>query len=477
MSSSFSINDLLGGAPLLQPRPESQLEFTTTLSKKDRSALSADKLLKIKELACSGISNKFTGIEPQLTSSKKLETAYDIGLRLFELRKSMIEMDMEDVFNILSPQDIQALTSNQVPLIGNVTTTNLFDCFGKITVEEVKESNKYYSQYGLRFTVENLVWSEARVLNSLEPRLQSKILDKLRATPAVSRGGPLALKLALDVILDLTPDNLHAMSEAIRTLKLADFPGEHIGKAIAYLRGTILILRNCKSLMDDNSLFYLLYQLFKSASSKDFVAYVHQVYLNHVEKLNVLTIDQLFDKLESQYTSIYNLGLWDAAKHDSDSVFFVHNKSSGKDKDLSGVTCFRCNQKGHYANRCPSADSKPSGKPLPVATVDRTPPGKNQSHERTASNGVVELWCGHCQVWTNHAKNTPECPSSRNKVNLASGDPPQTVPPTTPTAATATIPPVAPTPVTSTVGTAVDAQPGAGVAMTSLITRLQRTGY
>ena len=78
--------------------------------------------------------------------------------------------------------------------------TSLFKNFKGIREEEVRVSNRYYSQYGLDYSVENLAWSNNHLLNTCEKPLQNKILKGLVGVNAMELGGPLVLKLILNII-------------------------------------------------------------------------------------------------------------------------------------------------------------------------------------------------------------------------------------------------------------------------------------
>ena len=80
---------------------------------------------------------------------------------------------------------------------------SLLKNFKGIGEEEVRVSNQYYSQYGLEYSVENLAWSNDRLLNTCEEPLRNKILEGLVGVDAMELGGPLVLKLMLDIIMDV----------------------------------------------------------------------------------------------------------------------------------------------------------------------------------------------------------------------------------------------------------------------------------
>ena len=63
--------------------------------------------------------------------------------------------------------------------------------------------NRYYSQYGSDYLVENLAWTHDRLLNTCEEPLCNEILEGLVGVDAMEIGSPLLLKLILDIIMDV----------------------------------------------------------------------------------------------------------------------------------------------------------------------------------------------------------------------------------------------------------------------------------
>lgn len=433
INKTMDIKSILGAAPLAvsSPRSVADISVVSAIPKNARPT-DAEKLAKVYDLATKGLTFKFALIEPQLIANRRMEQVYDIGLRIYELNQSIMLHDMQDVFFILTEDDLRALSSAaDETLRGDaiLSPINLFESFGKVSVISVRASNKFYAQFGQSYTLQNLHWSEQKVLNSLDPKLSAKVQERLRDIPVDERGGPLVLKLALDFIIDVGEEGLHSLNESIRTLKLTDFPGENVSKAASFLRGTLMVLKNCDAAPPNHTLFTLLFSFFKTASTKDFSDYISTLQTNQREGLSKMTLEDLLTKADRYYDSLYRLNKWVAAKKDPESVFYVRKKTdeNGDSSDLSKVVCFKCKALGHYANKCPLKNGPKEGhggKPLPVPTFDRKPPGKDQPHERVSSSGQKEFWCGHCSVWCSHKKGDTSCPKYKppsGAANLVDG--------------------------------------------------------
>ena len=57
-------------------------------------------------------------------------------------------------------------------------------------------------------------------------------------------GGPLVLKLMLNIIMDVNDSILRALMQRLQTLRLKEIPRENIYIAVSYLKGALLLLQN-----------------------------------------------------------------------------------------------------------------------------------------------------------------------------------------------------------------------------------------
>ena len=138
---------------------------------------------------------------------------YDLHMRLEALGKYIIFYDMDDIFNIIPSKTVKLLEGkleelfaaqrviNQTrdllasdPLNAALQTDlatavadgnraivelevvtleplDLLRIYKGISEEDIRVSNRYYSQYGSCYSVENLAWSNDRLLNTCEEPL------------------------------------------------------------------------------------------------------------------------------------------------------------------------------------------------------------------------------------------------------------------------------------------------------------------
>ena len=68
---------------------------------------------------------------------------------------------------------------------------------------------------------------------------------------AMDMGGPLVLKLMLDIIMDVDDSALQSLTQSLQTLRLKDVPGENVCMAVSYLKVVLLLLQNYSGLPTD----------------------------------------------------------------------------------------------------------------------------------------------------------------------------------------------------------------------------------
>ena len=156
--------------------------------------------------------------------------------------------------------------------------------------------------------------------------------------------GPLAFHHMIQLILSVEDQAISSLVRKIQEMRLKDFPGENVSTAASYLRGVILLLENCKEIPTD--LMGLLNEIFTSASTADFSAYVNMLYTSHHTSVKIMTLLQFIEDAEKEYRLYYRCEKWTAAKHDPGSVFYAGSKD----------ICYNCGEEGHSSYEC----SKPS---------------------------------------------------------------------------------------------------------------------
>ena len=169
----------------------------------------------------------------------------------------------------------------------DIVTTNLLVNHKGIREGEERVSNIFYSQHGQENSIENLTSSNDRILNTCEETLRNKILEGMVGTNEMESGGPLVLKIMLDIIICFDNSALRALTQCMQTLRLKDFPGDNVCTSASYLKGALLLLQNCSNLPTET--MGLLNDTIGSVDCDEFSGFTNYVCFNHERKTQVMT--------------------------------------------------------------------------------------------------------------------------------------------------------------------------------------------
>eukprot|EP00957_Ditylum_brightwellii_P112754 8595599-Ditylum_brightwellii.AAC.1 len=76
--------------------------------------------------------------------------------------------------------------------------TNLLKHYNALTLEDVKQSVKFYHLYGYEFDIKNLKWSRDYLANSSTGELRNKVEEKMPTLDLTEQGGPTYLFLMME---------------------------------------------------------------------------------------------------------------------------------------------------------------------------------------------------------------------------------------------------------------------------------------
>jgi hypothetical protein len=410
------------------------------VGKKERTKLKlSDKksYYKVRDAAIEGMKAKFTHLKPidEKASVEHFEAVYSVVTRFEDLSYQMGKNDMSDVFNIPSDFVFDTSTQSYVPA-AHAKSVNLFSDANNIDIETIKRANAYFLKFGADYHGENIIWSGEKILNSCDTELRDKLIESTRNWGEEYKGGPTYLKLLLSLILSTTEKSLRSLTNKLAKLKITDFDGENVTKAVSFIRGVVLILRDNKSLPTD--LTSLILRIFKASTCEVFK--LHVTNIDSLVELGVKTydLDTLLTNLDQKYIELLGRSEWTAKseKAHQESSFLAGDSV----KDLLKIICFNCGAVGHGVNNCPKPknddlinlrieimtnygkprEKKPSGKPNGKQRDPLTiPPRRSESHQKSF-DGVTKHWCGRpeCRKWTDHV--TKDHPSTEQGNNASS---------------------------------------------------------
>jgi hypothetical protein len=430
-SQLVTASQWLGGeTPRTQARTSDEVAGVGLgVGKKDRAALKLkDKksYYKVRDNAIEGMKTKFTHLKSidEKASVEHFEAVYSVITRFEDLSNQMIKNDMIDVFSI--PSSFVLNSTNNYEPSTSATPMNLFSDANQIDLETVRRANEYYIKYGADYHGENIVWSGEKILNSCDTDLRDKLVESTRNWPEEHKGGPTYLKLLLSLVLSTTEKSLRSLTDKLSKLSITDFPGENVTKAVSFIRGVVLILRDNQSLPSD--LISLTLRIFKKSTCEVFK--LHVTNMDSLVELGVKTydLDTLLTNLDQKYLELLGRSEWTPTSitKDQGSSFLA-----GGSETILKIICFNCGGIGHGTNNCdkPKNDadislrkeimsnfgqSTPSnrrksdrpGQSRNALKRDplKVPPRRNEPHEKVF-DGVKKFWCGKpgCRSWTDHS--------------------------------------------------------------------------
>ena len=448
----------LGGAtPRSKKRDDSDIfGLGVSVTKHEREALKkTDKktYYKVKESCIKGIENKFTQLKPIDENSPidHFESVYSVVTRFDDLQQALQKNDLIDVFTIAS----QYKTNGSGPL-QNAKQVDLFHNIRETNLATIQLANKYFIEYGEDYHGENVIWSGEKILNSCDSTLRDKLIESTRGWDEQEKGGPTYLKLLMGLIVATSEKSLRSLLDKVTQLKLTDFNGEDVNKAVSFLRGATLILRDNAALPND--FHTLVLKIFGSTSCEDFKSFVKLLEHNIELKVQRMTTDETLSLFEKKYTEMLGRNEWTPKSTTKDQGSAFSMMKSGR--NARKLLCYNCGGIGHGLTDCKlpfdqdaidfrkevvlgnkrsdSASSnnrrnndnnnnnnksnkskngsggrnqqKSPSNPLKV------PPKRDESHEKSI-NGKKLHWCGKqgCCKWGDHK--TCDHPESNNDNN------------------------------------------------------------
>ena len=406
--------------------------YFTTVPKTEREELSANEYTKLKIKAEQGLETKFSLMKIASTDTsdqESLKNIYNVTIRIGEFQRALRQFDMENCFLLPSDLELDPDTNEYWPSPG-ARMVNLFTSYSDTSLDVVKQASEFYTRRAPDYTVQNLLWSGAKLLDSCTDELRQKIEEVAMAFPIEHSTGPVYFKIMMGLVLASTSASLRTVSRQVERLSLKDFPGENVVTACSFLRGAIEQLKNGSALPSD--IIDLIAETFKKATTKEFATYIATLHTLHEVGNPRLSVESLLSKAEEKYTAMVASDKWTKGTSDTDhgSVFYA-----------APTLCFNCGSKEHMVRDCPKPRDEDTIKKNATARRNmmrgrgggrsgrggrggrfgrggrnagrgnernekhkdpfRIPPKGDEARSKTLNNKEVH-WCGRCSLWTSH---------------------------------------------------------------------------
>ena len=377
---------------------------------------------KVRESCTKGIDSKFTQLKAIDENSpiEHFESVYSVVTRFDDLQESLRVNDMIGVFKIASKYNEDGTGPS-----ANATSIDLFHDVQIVEMDTIKLGNQYFMEYGQDYHGENVTWSGEKILNSCDDTLRDKLIESTRGWSALHKGGPTYLKLLMGLIVATSKKSLRSLLNKISTLKLTDFNGEDVGRAVSFLRGANLILRDNDGLPSD--FLTLILNIFRETTCLTFKSYVTTLEHNLELGITNLSADDIMRLFENKYIDMLGRSEWTpkSITQDQQSGFFTNGI----------IMCFNCGGIGHAIRDCKeeinqehidirknivfgkankngdggkrrrrnkNKSKDESTEAEPNANNSLTIPPKSGETEEKTVNGTKHYWCSKCEKWTNH---------------------------------------------------------------------------
>ena len=153
---------------------------------------------------------------------------------------------------------------------------DLIKLFKYLDEPTIHRSNAYYEKYGAYYLVENLAWSDDRVLNTCKDSLRDKVQERLVGVSELESGDPLVLKKMLDIVMDVDDSALCSLTEALQNIRITEVPGENVRTVVSYVKGALLLLQNCVAVPTET--MGIINNVMISAKYDEFTDYMTSIY-------------------------------------------------------------------------------------------------------------------------------------------------------------------------------------------------------
>lgn len=324
---------------------------------------------KLHAMAITALPTKFALLNVT-DNDEQLTNSYNLMMRTNEFFSRIEKYDMAEPFYRIVQED-EDDPGNILPDV-----INLREYITRVTEEQVRESNDFYSRHGQTYDVQNLMWTQELLENSCEDDLRDKVMESLTQIPQSEQGGPLFYFIMINLITSSTAEAARTLINRIRTLQIRDIPGENVFTAVSQVRGALRQLTIVNAVPVD--IQFILIDIFNKTSSISFNETFNilngQIRIQRLRDPNILeqySPESILRLAESNYRELIEKGEWNAPTKAGSSF----------------VTCWNCGEEGHVRNECPHPQKDNSGRGGRGGRDGGRGGGRGRTQERGRSGG------------------------------------------------------------------------------------------
>ena len=154
----------------------------------------------------------------------------------------------------------------------------------------------------------------------------------------------------LNIVMDVENSVLSSLTEELQTLRMKDVPGGNVGTVVSYLKGSLLLLRNCLAIPTD--VMGLIQDVMLLVDCDKFTSYMRSIYFaSKRESLAGGGYMDYHNRAETEYRTLYRKWKWPKNDTTPDSSFIGGYNASGGDQ-REGKHCHNCGKVGHLTQTC-----------------------------------------------------------------------------------------------------------------------------
>jgi hypothetical protein len=348
--------------------------------------------VKTMKNATAALPNKFVYVAyDSITNSKALQMTADLGLVVTNFEKRIYDYDLGESFKIAKFDDNGQYVVD-APFQDLFQDHDQYTC--GIVAKWVADIDRCAIEPQVLIEME---WSGTLLMNSCDAELARLVRERLDTFDVRIRGyGPLIFKVIAELIFTVDDGVLNDMSNAARLLKLSDFEGENVTKAIQVLKACRQRLRMLKRPLPDFAT--ILINLYRGCSHREFRMRYDFLHINlHPRRLDA---DFLFQDGDENYRRFIANVAWIKVTRKSKGSAFQADADDSKPAAVSSTKAMS-SSKATSGNKSTGNKKQPKTHDASGRPIDRTPPKAGQSHSRV-QDGKEEHWCSLCKRWGNH---------------------------------------------------------------------------